>query len=362
MPTPATLTPDEARFVARQRVGRLATSDAAGHPHVVPVCYTWDGERFFIALDEKPKRVPVARLRRVRNIMERGEASLVIDRYDDDWARLGFVLASGSASLVAPDDPAHARALALLRERYAPYRAMALDERPLIALTPAQVTAWGRLDDADESGPAPLPASGRGLDFLPLARGRRSVRQYTSDPVPRPLIEQVLEAARWAPSPHGSQPWRFVVLTRDAAKERLAEAMGAAWQRNLEMDGQPASIVAVRLAKSRERILRAPALVMPCLNLTGLDHYPDPVRQGAETTMAIQSLGAAVQNMLLAAYAAGLDGGWMCAPLFCPEVVRDALALDAALIPHALITLGYAAQDPVRRARRPLDDLIVRYD
>ena len=78
--------------------------------------------------------------------------------------------------------------------------------------------------------------------------------------------------------------------------------------------------------------------------------------------MAIQSLGCAVQNMLLTAYRLGLDGGWMCAPLFCPEVVRDALALDAALIPHALITLGYAAQDPVRRARRPLDDLIVRYD
>ena len=78
--------------------------------------------------------------------------------------------------------------------------------------------------------------------------------------------------------------------------------------------------------------------------------------------MAVQSLGAAVQNLLLSLYASGVDGGWMCAPLFCPEIVRDALALDAALIPHALITLGYAAKDPIRRPRRTLDDLIVRYE
>src|SRR5579859_3136832 len=114
----ATLTPEEMRFVGRQRVGRLATSDATGHPHVVPVCYAWDGERFVIALDEKPKRVPVAHLKRVRNILARGEASLIIDRYDDDWTRLAYVLVNGSAAVVAPGDANHTAALALLRERY----------------------------------------------------------------------------------------------------------------------------------------------------------------------------------------------------------------------------------------------------
>jgi F420 biosynthesis protein FbiB-like protein len=175
------------------------------------------------------------------------------------------------------------------------------------------------------------------------------------------VIEQVLEAARWAPSPHGRQPWRFAVLTRAAAKERLVAAMGAEWQRNLEMDQEPAGVVAARLEKSRERMLRAPALIIPCLYLAELDTYPDAERQAAEATMAVQSLGAAIQNLLLAAFALGLDGGWMCAPLFCPEVVRDALGLDVGLIPHALITLGFAAQDPVRRPRRPLGELIV-YD
>jgi len=195
-----------------------------------------------------------------------------------------------------------------------------------------------------------------------LLQGRRSVRQYQATPVPRKLIEQVLEAARWAPSPHGRQPWRFAVLTRPEPKQRLADAMGETWQANLEMDGQEAKIVQTRLEKSKQRILHAPALILPCLYLEDLDHYPDSQRQQDETTMAVQSLGAAIQNMLLMAYDLGLDGGWMCAPLFCPEVVCQALNLDARLIPQALITLGYAAADPKRRERLPLDSLIVHFE
>jgi len=78
--------------------------------------------------------------------------------------------------------------------------------------------------------------------------------------------------------------------------------------------------------------------------------------------MAVQSLGAAIQNMLLMAYDLGLDTGWMCAPLFCPEIVCEALELDPRLIPHTLITVGYASADPQRRERLPLSTLIVRYD
>lgn len=195
-----------------------------------------------------------------------------------------------------------------------------------------------------------------------LIQSRRSVRQYQSTPVPRALLEQVLEAARWAPSPHGRQPWRFVILTRPEMKEHLAEMMGATWQKNLEMDQQTEEVVRLRLEKSRQRILHAPALILPCLYLEDLDRYPDEQRQNDETIMAIQSLGAAIQNMLLMAYDLGLDGGWMCAPLFCPEVVCQALDLDTHLLPHALITLGYAAADPKRRERLPLSSLIVRFD
>jgi F420 biosynthesis protein FbiB-like protein len=185
------------------------------------------------------------------------------------------------------------------------------------------------------------------------------VRRFRPDPVPDDLIARVLEAGGWAPSPHGTQPWRFAVLTRATSKERLADAMAADWRHNLAMDGEPPEVIEARLAGSRRRILEAPVLVIVSLYTEELDRYPDPQRAEAERTMAVQSLGACVQNMLLAAYAEGIDGGWMCAPLFCPEIVVDALGLDPRLTPQAMIAFGHAAADPKRRPRRPLSTLVV---
>ena len=208
----------------------------------------------------------------------------------------------------------------------------------------------------------PEPQRRRPQDFASVVRGRRSVRHYQEREVPRHLIEEVLEAARWAPSPHGRQPWRFVVLTRPDLKKHLADAMGASWRANLAMDGEPEAVINARLANSRYRLLHAPVLILPCLYLGNLDQYPDAARQQAETIMAVQSLGAAVENLLLAAWSLGLEGGWMCAPLFCPDVVGEALDLDPALIPHALITLGYLGKEPRRREHRPIEALIARWD
>jgi F420 biosynthesis protein FbiB-like protein len=152
------------------------------------------------------------------------------------------------------------------------------------------------------------------------------------------------------------------VITRAELKARLADAMGEEWRAQLALDGQDEATIALRHRKSQERITGAPAIIVPCLYLEDLDVYPDAERQAAETTMAIQSLGCAIQNMLLAAYALGLDTGWMCAPLFSPATVRAALDLASSLHPHALIPVGYAAKDPVRRPRRPLDELVVRWE
>ena len=133
----------EIAFVQSQRVARLATSDADGHPHVVPVCFAFDGLRFYIALDEKPKRVEQRQLRRVRNIEARHEAMLLFDHYEDDWSRLGYVQVYGHADLLMPGAPAYADALRLLRERYIQYRSMKLEAYPLIVITPQRVVAWG---------------------------------------------------------------------------------------------------------------------------------------------------------------------------------------------------------------------------
>jgi F420 biosynthesis protein FbiB-like protein len=195
-----------------------------------------------------------------------------------------------------------------------------------------------------------------------VIRGRRSVRAYEQRAVPREYIAQMLDAACWAPSPHGRQPWRFAVLTQPDTRQRLAEAMGVRWRDQLARDGQQAQTIDARQERSYQRIITAPAIVIPCLYLEDLDQYPDDERQAAEHTMAVQSLGCAIQNMLLIAYSLGLDCGWMCAPLFCPDTVRAALGLDEPLIPHALITVGYAAREPVRRPHRMADELIVLYE
>jgi PPOX class probable F420-dependent enzyme len=356
------LTEAEALFVHRRRVARLATADADGRPYIVPVCYAFDGARFYSPLDEKPKRTAAAQLKRVRNIEAQPEVSLVIDRYDDDWSQLAYVQVAAHAELLAPEDEGHATAVVLLRERYPQYRTMALEQSQLIAMAPTAVTSWRvAAEDAEQQTNSWLEP-GRGLDFLPLASGRQSVRAFQDRSVPRMALEELIEAARWAPSPHGAQPWRFVVLTRPDVKRALAEAMGDEWRRILAMDGEDEEVVARRLRLSHERIEHAPALILACLCLADLDRYPDLDRQRAEEVMAIQSLGAAIQNMLLAAFSLGLDTGWMCAPLFAQQTVRAALDLDASLIPHALIPVGYKAAEPRRRTHRPASDLIVRFD
>lgn len=137
------LTKAEITFIYRQRIAHLATSDADGHPSVVPVCYAFDGQYLYTPLDEKPKSVDARRLKRVRNIEARHEASLVIDQYSDDWSQLGYVLISGRAELAEPGHMLHTLALPLLRERYIQYRAMALENLPVIVITPERVSSWG---------------------------------------------------------------------------------------------------------------------------------------------------------------------------------------------------------------------------
>ncbi|CAA9469563.1 MAG: Coenzyme F420-0:L-glutamate ligase @ F420-1:L-glutamate ligase / Nitroreductase family protein Rcas_3978 [uncultured Rubrobacteraceae bacterium] len=347
------LSAEETAFLTRQRVARLATADADGAPHAIPVCFAYDGRTLYVALDEKPKDVPVTRLKRVRNILENPRVALVTDRYAEDWSILAYVMVRGRAALIEPGTGEHAAAVRLLRGKYHQYEAMRIQDNPVISIRPERAASWGTLE-------APKGAAEPLLDAL---RGRRSVRRYLEQEVPGDAIEAVVEAARWAPSPHGTQPWRFAVVTKRETKARLADAMGEEWRRNLEMDGQDAAIVEKRLEGSHARLLDAPVLLLICLYPGDLQTYPDPDRQRNETTMAVQSLGAAAQNALLAAYEQGLDAGWMCAPLFCPGEVTAALGLDQRLVPHALLTLGYAAGDPPkRRPHRPLDGLVAYRD
>jgi PPOX class probable F420-dependent enzyme len=145
------MTTDELTFVQDQRVARLATSGADGSPHVVPVCYAFDGVRFFTPLDEKRKRVSDGALQRVRNIRASDRVALVIDRYDDDWSRLAYVLIRGRAGILSPQAAGHDAAVRHLRDRYSQYRTMALEGRPIIAIEVERVVSWGQLAGSDRA-------------------------------------------------------------------------------------------------------------------------------------------------------------------------------------------------------------------
>lgn len=194
-----------------------------------------------------------------------------------------------------------------------------------------------------------------------VIRTRRSIRRYQNTPVSRELIEQLLDAARWAPSAHNRQPWRFAVIEATARKGALASAMGEKLRTDLERDGAPREIIDADVARSYARITNAPVVIVVCMTLRDLDHYPDARRAQAEWTMATQSVAMAVQNLLLAAHALGLGACWMCAPLFVPDTVRQVLELDADWEPQALITVGYPAEEKIK-TRMPLGSVIKYLD
>lgn len=130
---------DARGFLERARIGRLATVDPGGAPHVIPVCFALAAGRLYSVVDEKPKRT--TRLIRLRNIEANPNVALIIDRYEDDWSQLAWVQVRGAAR-VLEEGSSYESGLRALRDKYEQYRAMDLEGRPMIELTPSRVNAW----------------------------------------------------------------------------------------------------------------------------------------------------------------------------------------------------------------------------
>jgi PPOX class probable F420-dependent enzyme len=139
------LTEEQRRFLEAERVARLATADRAGRPHVVPICYAVIGDAVYFTVDEKSKKKPGAALKRLANLRQNPFAALVVDRYDEDWSRLGWVMVRGRAEILR-GGPEHDRAQATLRARYPQLAAMRIEHLPVVAVRIDHATSWGRLD------------------------------------------------------------------------------------------------------------------------------------------------------------------------------------------------------------------------
>jgi PPOX class probable F420-dependent enzyme len=139
------LTDVERRFLDSQRVARLATADAAGHPHVIPICFVADGANVYFTIDEKSKRKSSIPLKRLSNIRENPSVALVVDRYDEDWSRLGWVMVQGRAEVLADGDE-HDQAQASLRARYQQLQGMHIEALPVVAIRIEHAASWGHLE------------------------------------------------------------------------------------------------------------------------------------------------------------------------------------------------------------------------
>jgi PPOX class probable F420-dependent enzyme len=131
----------------KARVARLATLDAKGRPHIVPVCFVYDGKVFYTAIDRKPKRVSPERLVRLQNIRAVSRVALLIDEYGEDWTELWYILIRGKAKLLPNSaQPERARAIRQLRAKYPQYsRGMLADDAPIIRISPERTTCWGKI-------------------------------------------------------------------------------------------------------------------------------------------------------------------------------------------------------------------------
>jgi F420 biosynthesis protein FbiB-like protein len=191
-----------------------------------------------------------------------------------------------------------------------------------------------------------------------VIKKRRSVRKYQPQKISEEAVLEVLVAAGWAPSAHNSQPWRFIILENPSVKRELAEAMADVWVADAEKDG--AKVDAKMRQERLDRFANAPALILACTTLDGLRKFPDQKRQMLERDLAQQSLGAAMQNILLTAHALGLGACWFCAPGFCKDTVRKVLGIPEAVEPEAFIIMGYSAEKSSVPPKKPLEEYCFR--
>jgi len=193
---------------------------------------------------------------------------------------------------------------------------------------------------------------------VPLAR--RTIRAFTAEPVDVEVIRRAIATALTAPAPHHSQPWRFVVLSSAAARTALLDAMREAWVADLRRDGFTEKQITRRLRRG-EPLRQAPLIVVPCLVADAAHEYPDERRSAAEQAMFVVSMGAAVENLLIALAVEGLGSALISSTLFCQDVAARAMDLPDGWRPMGAVAVGHPAEQArPRPPRDPGDFMIVR--
>ena len=186
---------------------------------------------------------------------------------------------------------------------------------------------------------------------------RKTIRKFKDIKIEKEDIFSLIEAATQAPSAHNFQPWEFILIDSNEVKEKLSSKMASTWINNLTKDGKSPLEIRERVNLSKKRISNAPFIIIPCFDTSKVDKYGDE-RDNAEFIMGIQSVALASENVLLKASENGLVVLWLCAPLFCPDDVRDVLRIPSHIFPQEILIIGIPDEDPIKPKRRKLNDVI----
>ena len=197
------------------------------------------------------------------------------------------------------------------------------------------------------------------LGAADVLTARRTVREFSAEPVSPDSVRGAIAAAVTAPAPHHSQPWRFAVLETEQVRTRLLDDMLAAWQADLTADGFTPEQIAKRVRRG-EPLRNAPLIIVPCLVADAAHSYPDPRRNASERTMFVVAMGAAVENLLVALAVEGLGSCWVSSTLFCREVAAGALGLPPDWEPMGAIGVGHPARPAAERPDRDPDEFTLR--
>jgi len=197
------------------------------------------------------------------------------------------------------------------------------------------------------------------LGAADVVTARRTVREFTGAPVSPEAVRRAIAAAITAPAPHHSQPWRFAVLESQQSRTTLLDDMLAAWRADLSADGFTAEQIARRVRRG-EPLRKAPLIIVPCLVSDAAHAYPDARRNAAERTMFLVSMGAAIENLLVALAVEGLGSCWISSTMFCREVTAEALGLPAGWEPMGAVGVGHPAAPAPERPERDPDQFTLR--
>ncbi len=206
------------------------------------------------------------------------------------------------------------------------------------------------------------------MDLFDAIHNRKSIRRFKRTPVPDEDLKKIVDAARWAPSANNTQPWSFIVIRDRSVLKSMADAVREMIDRMIPFADSEKQAQRLAAYKSNYYTFfeNAPVVIAVCMEaydagtdllLARMGYTPEQARR-LRPLPGLQSVSAAVQNMLLAIHALGYGSCWMTGPLVAQEAFEKLLGFGKDKSIAALLPVGVPDENPLARSRKDLDELV----